>query len=160
MKKIFVALIALFMFPLTANAISYQINTSFDEETCKLTVTGTQNGHEAMVSLFKDNEQIGLKTGTISNNEFSVEFTLGYNTDTTIDIVTANENGENETQKNSVSIKACELPDQDIYELFNNGTSIIINDKTISFDRDLRYEFSKTSVEEANRILEYLKSYI
>lgn len=158
MKKIFVALIALFMFPLTANAISYQINTSFDEETCKLTVTGTQNGHEAMVSLFKNNEQIGLKTGTISNNEFSVEFTLGYNTDTTIDIVTADENGENETHKNSVSIKACELPDQDIYELFNNGTSIIINDRTISFERDLRYEFQKTDAEEANRMLENLKN--
>ena len=97
MKKIFVALITLFMFPLTANAISYDINTSFDEENCKLTVTGTQNGHEAMVSLFKNNEQIGLKTGSLNNNhEFSVEFTLGYNTDTTIDIVTADENGENE----------------------------------------------------------------
>ena len=109
MKKILFSLIALLLIPISVNAAS--INTDFDEESCVLTVSGAQTGHEATVSLFNTNSDlIGFKTGAITDGNYSVEFVLGYDADTTIDIILADENGSNELSKSGVSIKACEPP--------------------------------------------------
>ena len=109
MKKILFSLIALLLIPISVNAAS--INTDFDEESCVLTVSGAQTGHEATVSLFNTNSDlIGFKTGAITDGNYSVEFVLGFDADTTIDIILADENGSNELSKNGVSIKACEPP--------------------------------------------------
>ena len=108
MKKVLFSIIALLLIPCVVNAAS--IETSFDDERCVLTVSGTQTGHEATVSLFKNNNLVGFKTGEISNSNYEVEFVLGYDEDTTIDITLSNENGTNELSKNNVSIPACDPP--------------------------------------------------
>ena len=109
MKKTLFSLIALLLIPSVVNAAS--INTSFDEETCVLTVSGAQIGHDATVSLFNPaGDLIGFKTDEISDGNYSIDFVLGFDADTTIDITLSNESGTNELSKNSVSIKACEPP--------------------------------------------------
>lgn len=127
MKKILCVLAVIFLFPLVVNAET--VNTEFNEETCVLTVSGAQTGHEATVSIFKNNELAGFKTNTISNGNYSVDFVLTYDTDTTIDITVANEAGENEKTKTNVNIPACALENNnanEFNELFDeNGNSLI-----------------------------------
>ena len=70
MKKKFLVLILLLITPTLVNAET-TINTSFDDENCILTVSGTQTGHDATVSIFNEkNELIGFKTGEIGNNNY------------------------------------------------------------------------------------------
>lgn len=125
MKKILCVLAILFLFPLAVHAES--VNASFDEETCVLTVSGSKTGHEATVSIFKNNEFTGLKTNTIENGNYSVDFVLAYDTDTTINITVSNENGGNEIKKNNVVIPACDAPEvNEFNELFDeSGNSLI-----------------------------------
>ena len=125
MKKILCVLAVLFLFPLAVNAES--VNTSFNDETCVLTVSGSKNGHEATVSIFKNNEFAGLKTNTIENGNYSVDFVLAYDTDTTINITVSNEAGGNEIEKNNVVIPACNAPEVETFnELFDDkGNSLI-----------------------------------
>ena len=118
MKKLLVILTVLFIAPLTVNA--YTINTDFDESKCELTVSGTQEGHDANVTLFLSNtdpkEFKGMQTGTIDNGEFSVSFVLKSDQGLTLDIVVANENGDNKTTKLNEEIPACTI----VHESNNN----------------------------------------
>ena len=128
MKKIFVILVAILLVPVMANA-EVNITTSFNEETCVLTVSGVQTGHEATVSLFDNSELIGFKTGQIDNGNYSVEFVIGKDTASTIDITVSNENGGNEINKHGVNIPACTPPEKPkTNELFDHENSIVINE--------------------------------
>lgn len=116
MKKILLALTILFLAPLTVSA--YEIQTSFDQEKCELTVTGTMDGHEASVSYYDpssnvNNGFVGMKTGTITNGSYEVKFVLKYEQDTTINIVAVNEKSENHTEKTNEVIPACSIEHQD-----------------------------------------------
>ena len=118
MKKLLVILTVLFIAPLTVNA--YTINTDFDESKCELTVSGTQEGHDANVTLFLSNtdpkEFKGMQTGAIENGNFSVSFVLKSDQGLTLDIVVANENGDNKTTKLNEEIPACTI----VHENNNN----------------------------------------
>lgn len=109
MKKIFVFLTVLFIAPLTVNA--YQINSDFDNDKCEFTVTGTQDGHDANVNIFlsSNKELKGMQTGTIENGNFSVTFVLKFEQDTEVDIVVANEAGENKSEKLNELVPACDI---------------------------------------------------
>lgn len=134
MKKIFALLIALLIIPFHVNAIE----TSFDDETCTLTVAGEETGHEAMVSLFEDESFRVLKTDTIVDGEFSVDFILSYDFENTFKVVVTNEDGNNKITKNDVVVPACYLANQEggtTKELFDEeGNSIIINSDERSFN--------------------------
>ena len=58
---------------LPINVFAYNVNTSFDSDNCVLTVSGTQSGHDASVSLFNGNNLLGFKTGDAIN---ATPFTL------------------------------------------------------------------------------------
>ena len=108
MKKLLVFLTILFLIPVTVNA--FTIDTGFDGEKCELTVTGTQEGNDASVYLFSSTDEfIGMKTGTITNGNYSVKFVLKYDEETTIKVMSVNEDGDNETTKNNVVIPVCHL---------------------------------------------------
>ena len=107
MKKTLLFITTLLVLPTIVSATS--INTSFNEETCRLIVSGNQSGHEATVSLFDaDNNIIGFKTDEINESNYSVDFVLGYKEDKTISVRVSDENGSNELTKENVSIPACE----------------------------------------------------
>ena len=128
MKKIFVILVAILLLPVMVNATG-NITTEFNSETCVLTVSGDQTGHEATVSLFDNSQLIGFKTGQINNGNYSVEFVIGKDTASTIDITVSNENGGNEINKHGVNIPACTPPEKPkTNELFDHDNSIVIND--------------------------------
>ena len=105
MKKILVIIAVICLLPL--NVLAYNVDTSFDSENCVLTVSGTQTGHDASISLFNGDNLSGFKTGPINDGNFSVDFVLAYEDDTTIDITVSNEAGGNEIEKNNVVIPAC-----------------------------------------------------
>ena len=112
MKKILVILAVLFIAPLSVNA--YEINTSFDDTKCELTVSGTQSGHDASVSLFlsSDSTLKGMKTSSITSGSFEVKFILKYEEETTLDIVVVNEAGQNRTAKLNEVIPTCSINNQ------------------------------------------------
>ena len=124
MKRIFYILIILLIIPTLVNAKT--LDTSFDNEKCVLTVSGSQTGHDATVSLFDNqNKLIGFKTGEINNGNYVVEFVLAYDSERLINITVANEDGQNEISKNDVNIPACE--------------------KTVEFDNNKNHKYTVTS---------------
>ncbi len=109
MKKLLYLTPLLLLAPMIVSAAD--VNTNFNNESCVLTVSGSQTGHDATVSLFDDhNADIGFKTGEINNGSYSVEFVLGYENETIINITVSNEAGENEKKLSNVVIPACNAP--------------------------------------------------
>ena len=77
MKKLLYLSPLLLLAPIFVSAAD--VNTNFNNESCVLTVSGSQTGHDATVSLFDDhNKDIGFKTGEIVNGNYSVDFVLSY----------------------------------------------------------------------------------
>ena len=118
MKKIkYLLFISLFIFPLTVFAAT-TANTSFDSDRCVLTVSGSfdaNDAFDAQVNLFSSDATpkfLGLKTGEINNGNYSVEYVLTYEEETTINVSVADQLGNNRVTKNDVVIPACDLPEQ------------------------------------------------
>ena len=157
MKKILYLSPLLLLAPMIVSAAD--VNTNFNNESCVLTVSGSQTGHDATVSLFDDhNKGIGFKTGEIINGNYSVDFVLSYENETTINITVSNESGESEKQLNNVVIPACNAPVLDPgpegpqpYDPQNPGNNEVVKDKTytvsdeagniISFKEEKGHEF-------------------
>ena len=160
MKKYIVLLTVLFIAPLTVNA--YEVNSDFDEQKCELIVTGSMDGHDADVSLFmsSNGDFRGMQTGEINNGTFTVTFVQKYDTDTEIDIVVVNEEGQNRTEKLNEFVPACTLqnnnnnnPSGKILELFDGDNSIIMNDDTLGFgDHDI-FNFDNMTMDDVNQFL-------
>lgn len=111
MKKMFYLIPLLLLTPMVVNAEN-NVNASFNNETCTLTISGTQTGHDATVSLFDDHDKkIGFKTGEINANthDFNVDFVFTYDHEVTIKAVVSNETGGNEITKDNIVIPVCEL---------------------------------------------------
>ena len=157
MKKYFITLLLLLVFPVICKAGT--ITTSFDSEKCILTVSGTNTGHDATVSLFdKDDKFIGLKTSEISSGNYSVDFVLTYDQDELINITLSNENGGNETKKNDVNIPACHLEKVVKNKLDDgNGNSIEFNDANKSFADHDHLVIEMMDEEALNQFLESIK---
>ena len=170
MKKFIAVLVVLFMAPLTVFADD--INTSFDSDTCELTVSGELEGHDAVVSLFHNNNFLVMQTGPIGNNEYSVKFVLKYDAATTIDVAVEDEVGTQATKKSKtgVEIPACTIennnqnedpgnnpdPPDKILELFDGNNSIIMNDDTVGFgDHDV-FNFDNMTMDDINQFLDAL----
>ena len=155
MKKIFIIVAILVLAPITVHAAT--INTSFDENECILTVSGTQTGHEAQVSTYINGVFKGMNTDTIEDGKYEVKFTLTYDTDTTIDIAIADELGGNKDNKTGIIIPACTKTNTNtkITELFDNqGNSIIINDADKGFEPGDYFEVGIRTKEEMEQLIE------
>ena len=128
MKKTFYILLIILLYTPMLVKAEENINTSFDNNKCILTVSGNQIGHEATISLFNDqNELIGFKTGEINNSHYSVDFVLSYNDDKKINVILSNENGTNENFKNDVVIPACnKTVENETYTIFDNNGNLLI----------------------------------
>lgn len=160
MKKLFIILIALLLIPITVNAASNDFTTSFDQDKCELHITGTETGHEAQVSYYKNDVFQGIGTDTINNNNFEVVFTLIYDTDTKLKIIVTDENGENEVEKTNINVPACTPPAPTrVNEVFDNqGNSIVINDANVGFDPNDYLDLGIKSKEDIETYLETLKN--
>ena len=133
MKKLLYLSPLLLLAPMIVSAAD--VNTNFNNESCVLTVSGSQTGHDATVSLFDDhNKDIGFKTGEIVNGNYSVDFVLSYENETTINITVSNESGESEKQLSNVVIPACDAPVLDQgpqpYDPQDPGNHDVVKDKT------------------------------
>ena len=163
MKKLLIILAILVLAPITVNAAS--VNTSFDDTECKLHVTGTFEGaHQAQVVYYINDNFEGENNGPVTNNQYDVELTLIYNTDTTIKVRVADENGSNEMVKDSVVVPACTPPAPPaptrLTEVFDpsNINSIVINDATVGFDQNDYLDIGIRSKEDIETYLETLQS--
>ena len=160
MKKIFVILVALFLMPICIKAAS--INTSFNSETCILTINGSQTGHEATIYLFdKDNKNIGTKTDEIEDGKYSTYFVLAYDESKTISITISNESGTDEETKQNVSVPACTptgLAPGKVDELFDGeGNSIKIKDKRVAFNESDRFELNIYDIEGVEDLIAHIE---
>ena len=160
MKKLLIILAILVLAPITVNAAS--INTSFNQDDCKLEVTGEQTGHEAQVSMFINDTFKGMVTATINNGNYQTEFILAYDQDTTIDLTVADENGANLYKKENITVPACTITtpqNNKIVELFDNqGNSIIIKDANTGFETTDKFDLEIQSKEDVDQILENFKN--
>jgi hypothetical protein len=161
MKKLLIILAVLVLAPITVNAAS-SVNTSFDDTECKLHVTGTFEGaHQAQVVYYINNNFEGENNGPVTNNQYDVELTLIYNTDTTIKVRVADENGSNEMVKDSVVVPACTPPaPARITEVFDpsNINSIVINNATIGFDQNDYLDIGIRTKEDIETYLQTLQN--
>ena len=72
MKKLLIVLGLILLFPINA----YALTNSFNGETCTLTISGSKEGHDASVALYKGNDLVGFKTAEINNGSYSIDFVL------------------------------------------------------------------------------------
>ena len=162
MKKIFIVIALLLILPITIKAQD-SINTSFNTGNCTLTISGTKDsGHEATVYIFdQDNNLIGTKTNTITDNNYQVKFVLAYDTNKKINITLSSEAGGNETRKENVDIPSCtpvELPDGKVDEISDGGgNSIVIKDKRTAFEPDDRLVLEIYNEEESRQLIDSLQ---
>ena len=158
MKKLLIILAILVLAPITVNAAS-SVNTSFDDTECKLHVTGTFEGaHQAQVVYYINDNFEGENNGPVTSDQYDVELTLIYNTDTTIKIRVADENGSNEMVKNSVVVPACTPPaPARLTEVFDhdNNNSIVINNASVGFDQN---DYLDIGIRSKKDIEDYLAS--
>jgi len=158
MKKLLIALGLILLFPINA----YALTTNFDNDTCTLTISGSKDGHDATVALYKGNDLAGFKTAEIDNGSFEVDFVLTYDEETTIDITVSNQAGgaSNTSAPEQVTVPACEIQhmgDSRIGELFDGNNSIIINDQNMSFDSGDYFEVSNYDSNGVKELLEMIK---
>ena len=159
MKKLLIIFTLLVVAPVVAHATT--VSTSFDETQCQLHVTGTINGaHQAQVVYYINDQFEGEGNNSIINDQYEVILTLAYNTDTTLKIRVADENGANEQVKNNVVIPACVPPaPARVTEVFDNqGNSIIINDASVGFDPNDYLDLGIRSKKDIEEYLDTLQS--
>ena len=143
MKKLLITLGLILLFPINA----YALTTNFDNDTCTLTISGSKDGHDATVALYKGNDLAGFKTAEINNGSYTIDFVLTYDEETTIDVTVSNQEGgaANTSAPEQVTVPACEIQhmgDSRIGELFDGNNSIIMNDANWSFDPGDYFEVS------------------
>lgn len=158
MKKVLLFLTVLLIAPLSVSA--YEIETDFNPDTCELTVSGTQSGHEASVYNYDTNGGfLGMKTSSIENGEYSVKFVLKFETDTLVNIYSVNEEAENRTEKNDVLIPACDIVHEKVLELFDRENSIVMKDYTLGFEDGDYFELEAFSEEDLDNLIEQFEEY-
>lgn len=157
MKKLLIIL-GIILFPINAFALT----TDFDDNTCTLTISGSKEGHDASVALYKGNDLVGFKTAEIDNGSYSINFVLTYDEDTIIDVTVSNQEGgsSNTSAPEQVTVPACEIAhmgDSRIGELFDGNNSIILNDQNMSFDPGDYFSVSNYDTDGVNELLEMIK---
>ena len=136
-KRVLILILFLLLIAPTLVNAEATINTSFDDEQCILTVSGSQSGHDATVSIFNENDElIGYKTGEINSNNYSIDFVLSYDTDQKINITLSNEGETNEFSKNDISIPSC---------LLSTTKRYVVSDEfenSISFNEEVGHTYT------------------
>lgn len=158
MKKLLIALGLILLFPINA----YALTTNFDNETCTLTISGSKEGHDATVALYKGNDLAGFKTAEINNGSYSIDFVLTYDEETVVDVTVSNQEGgaSNTSAPEQVTVPACEIEhmgDSRIGELFDGNNSIILNDNNMSFDEGDNFSVSNYDSDGVKELLEMIK---
>lgn len=158
MKKLLIVLGLILLFPINA----YALTTNFDNDTCTLTISGSKDGHDATVALYKGNDLAGFKTAEIYNGSYTIDFVLTYDEETTIDVTVSNQTGgaANTSAPEQVVVPACEIQhmgDSRIGELFDGNNSIIINDQNASFEPGDYFEVSNYDSNGVKELLEMIK---
>ena len=158
MKKLLIALGLILLFPINA----YALTTNFDNETCTLTISGSKEGHDASVALYKGNDLVGFKTAEINNGSYSIDFVLTYDEETVVDVTVSNQEGgaSNTSAPEQVTVPACEIAhmgDSRIGELFDGNNSIILNDNNMSFEPGDTFSVSNYDTDGVKELLEMIK---
>ena len=158
MKKLLMVLGLILLFPINA----YALTTNFDNDTCTLTISGSKDGHDATVALYKGNDLAGFKTAEINNGSYTIDFVLTYDEETTIDVTVSNQEGgaANTSAPEQVTVPACEIQhmgDSRIGELFDGNNSIIMNDTNWSFNPGDYFAVSNYDSNGVKELLEMIK---
>ena len=159
MKRFLIVLGLILLFPINA----YALTNSFNGETCTLTISGSKEGHDASVALYKENDLVGFKTAEINNGSYSIDFVLTYDEETTIDVTVSNQEGgsQNTSSPEQITVPACEIQhmgDSRISELFDGPNSIILNDNNASFDPGDYFTLSNYDSTGVEELLEMIQS--